>query len=538
MLLLIDNYDSFVYILKQYFEQAGQKVIVKRNDEITVAEAKKLNPDYIVISPGPATPKESGVSMDLIRAFQGKKPILGVCLGHQCMGELYGGKVIRNPRGVRHGKRSPIIHKGKGVFRGLPSPFMATRYHSLIIEQESFPHDELEITAQTAEGEIMGVRHKKFAVEGVQFHPESYLTEYGMPMIINFLEQHKDAPEQPEAFTFGELIKILSRKQSLNLEQARFAAIQIMEGLATPVQVSAFLSLLASKGETRDEIAGFAKVMREKVFKVYVQPNLTLLDTCGTGGDGKHTLNVSTLASLVAAGAGVLVAKHGNRSVSSQCGSADLLERFGVNLDVSSEKMTQMIDEIGIAFLFAPKLHPAMKFVAPIRKELGIRTIFNLLGPLTNPADTQRQILGVYSADYVYVLAEVLNILGSEQALIVHSEDGLDEISISAPTTYAFVQSGKVTGGIIYPEEVLGKRYDLEALVAHNLEDSYNLAISFLNNKASEAVTAMILINAGAAIWIAGKASSLMEGYQLAQVALTSGKALAKLEAMIRVSNQ
>lgn len=191
MLLLIDNYDSFVYILKQYFEQCGQTVRVKRNDEITLEEARKLSPDYLVISPGPATPAQSGISMDLMEAFAGQIPILGVCLGHQCIGELYGGRVIRNNR-IFHGKLSPIHHDGKGLFSGLESPFMATRYHSLVIEKASFPHDFLEITAQTEEGEIMGVRHRKYALEGVQFHPESYLTEHGMTMIRNFLKMKQN----------------------------------------------------------------------------------------------------------------------------------------------------------------------------------------------------------------------------------------------------------------------------------------------------------------------------------------------------------
>ena len=187
MLLLIDNYDSFVYILKQYFEQCGQTVVVKRNDEITIQQAQKLFPSYLVISPGPATPKESAISMDLMESFTGKVPILGVCLGHQCIGELFGGRVVRNNR-IFHGKLSPIIHDGKGLFAGLESPVMETRYHSLLIEKESFPNDYLEITATTKEGEIMGVRHRKYLVEGVQFHPESYLTEHGMTMIQNFLK--------------------------------------------------------------------------------------------------------------------------------------------------------------------------------------------------------------------------------------------------------------------------------------------------------------------------------------------------------------
>ena len=188
MILLVDNYDSFTYILKQYFELCGETVLVKRNDEVTLAEATALTPDYLVISPGPATPLEAGISKDMISAFTGIIPILGVCLGHQAIGEVFGGTVIRNNR-VMHGKQSPILHDGKGVFCSLPSPFLATRYHSLVIDPQSFPDKELIITAHTAEGEIMGVRHQRYPIEGVQFHPESFKTEHGMLMIKNFLRR-------------------------------------------------------------------------------------------------------------------------------------------------------------------------------------------------------------------------------------------------------------------------------------------------------------------------------------------------------------
>jgi anthranilate synthase component II len=186
MILLIDNYDSFVYILKQYFEQCGHEVEVIRNDKISVDEAVAKNPDYLVISPGPSTPKKAGVSMELIRAFKGQCPILGVCLGHQSIAEVFGGTIIRN-HVVMHGKRSAIHHNNEGLFSEIPNPFLATRYHSLVVEPESFPHDELIITAKTDAGEIMGLRHKAYPIHGVQFHPESYLTEEGMRLIQNFL---------------------------------------------------------------------------------------------------------------------------------------------------------------------------------------------------------------------------------------------------------------------------------------------------------------------------------------------------------------
>jgi len=187
MIFVLDNYDSFTYNLVQYFGDFGQEVVVRRNDEITIPEIEALKPDRICVSPGPCTPSEAGLSNEVIRHFAGKIPVLGVCLGHQCMGEVFGGKVIRAPR-LMHGKTSPIQHKGVGVFSGLPDPFEATRYHSLIVERESLP-DCLEITAETSEGEIMGLRHREFSVQGVQFHPESILTIHGRDLLLNFVKQ-------------------------------------------------------------------------------------------------------------------------------------------------------------------------------------------------------------------------------------------------------------------------------------------------------------------------------------------------------------
>ncbi|MDD5457056.1 MAG: anthranilate phosphoribosyltransferase [Candidatus Margulisbacteria bacterium] len=537
MLLLIDNYDSFVYILKQYFEECGQKVVVKRNDEITVAQAEELHPDYLVISPGPATPKESGISMDMIRHFTGKIPILGVCLGHQCIGEIFGGKVIRNTR-VMHGKRSAIYHNQEGLFKELPVPLMATRYHSLVIEKKSFPSDKLVITAATKEGEIMGVAHKDFPVWGVQFHPESYLTQHGMKIIKNFLSiKDYEPPVNIVVSSFGELVKKLGRKQDLLMEEAVYAANAIMEGQLNPVQVASFLSLLAAKGETYTEITGFARVMREKVTPIKHPPGRIVIDTCGTGGDSKHTFNISTAAAIVAAAAGIIVAKHGNRSVSSKCGSADLLEKLGVNVNLSADETSAVLAKTGIAFLFAQKLHTAMKNVGPIRKEIGIRTIFNILGPLTNPAGADAQIIGVFSRDYAELVALALKELGTKEALVLHSDDGLDEISVSDRTFYVHLKEGEIHDGYILPEDIIGKRYPLEAIKGAGVEENAQIMNDLMDNKLSGALKEVVLINAAAAIMIGGKVQNLKDGYRLARQTLESGKALAKLQELVRNSN-
>jgi anthranilate synthase/phosphoribosyltransferase len=528
MILLIDNYDSFTYILKQYFELCGQTVIVKRNDEVTIAEAKAMSPEYLVISPGPATPREAGVSMEMIRAFSGVIPILGVCLGHQSIGDVFGGKIIRNYR-IMHGKQSPIQHDGKGVFRGLPTPFLATRYHSLVIDPESFPDDELIITARTAEGEIMGVRHKRFPIEGVQFHPESFKTEHGLLMIKNFLGQ---STEIVSSYDIKDLIKKVARHEDLTEDESVYVANGIMEGIFSSIQVATLLAELAEKGEVLAEITGFAKVMRSKATHIKRPANIRVVDTCGTGGDGRHTINVSTLAALVAAAAGVTIAKHGNRSVSSSCGSADVLERLGLNLAVSPERNAEILDKVGIAFLFAPSLHSAMKNVAPIRREMGIRTIFNLLGPLTNPASADAQVVGVFSNKYVPLVAAVLHQLGTEEAFVVHSEDGLDEISISAPTVFAHLKDGKISEGIIDPKDLLGRTYDLAEISGGSPEVNEGLSRDILQGKKPGAMTEVVCVNAGAAIMVAGLASSLKAGFALAKKTLESGAAWDKLVAL------
>ncbi len=551
MILLIDNYDSFTYILKQYFELCGQTVVIKRNDEVTIKEALALKPDYLVISPGPATPREAGVSMEMIRAFSGLIPILGVCLGHQAIGDVFGGKIIRNHR-IMHGKQSPIHHDGKGLFRGLPSPFLATRYHSLVIEPQSFPDEELVITAQTQEGEIMGVRHGRYPIEGVQFHPESFKTEHGLLMIKNFLastslgdqnnaisdqdnaltDQNKALTERSRSdalFDIKSLITKVNKRDDLTESESIFVANGIMEGLFSSIQVATLLAQLAEKGESLSEITGFARVMREKATAIQRPIGRRVVDTCGTGGDGRHTINVSTLAAIVAAAAGVTIAKHGNRSVSSACGSADILERLGLNLMVPPEKTAFILDKVGIAFLFAPSLHTAMKNVAPIRREMGIRTIFNLLGPLTNPANADAQVIGVFSDDYVPLVAAVLDELGVNEAFVVHSQDGLDEISVSAPTTFAHLKNKIITKGVIDPKDIIGRTYALSEITGGAPEVNEGLSRDILQNKTSGAMSDVVCLNAGAAIMVAGLADDLKAGYDLAKATLASGKAWEKL---------
>lgn len=329
------------------------------------------------------------------------------------------------------------------------------------------------------------------------------------------------------------IVKVVEGK-SLTREEASLTADTIMRGEATPSQIGALLIALRLKGETIEEITGFAEQMRAHAVHIHPQ-TANLVDTCGTGGDVSHTFNISTVAALVASGAGVSIAKHGNRSVSSKCGSADLLEAFGVKIDLPPEKVSQSIDKIGFGFMFAPNFHPAMKFAGPTRREIGVRTIFNILGPLTNPAGAKRQILGVFSEKLTETMAEVLLNLGAEHALIVHGMDGLDEISISDKTKVSELENGKIKNFFIKPEDFGLKRAAKENIRVQNVEESKVAALDILEQHNASPRMDVVLLNAGAAIYVAGLAKDIKSGIALAEESINSGAALKKLEDMKNV---
>lgn len=313
----------------------------------------------------------------------------------------------------------------------------------------------------------------------------------------------------------------------------------VMDGRTTDVQKSALLVALRMKGETADEITGAALAMRERVTPLDVadaQVRARLVDTCGTGGDGCGTFNISTVAALVAAGAGATVAKHGNRAVSSSCGSADVLAALGVRIDLDAAAMARVLESVGISFLFAPKLHPAMSAVASVRRELGVRTIFNVLGPLTNPAFARRQVLGVYSSRLVPIVANVLAALGAEHALVVHSRDGLDEISVSAPTQVAEVRGGEVRIYDVTPEELGVRTHTAEAVAGGDARQNADIARAVLagGNGARHDV---VVVNAGAALYVAGLAPSIRDGVLDAKESISSGRAAGKLQRLIAETN-
>ncbi len=324
---------------------------------------------------------------------------------------------------------------------------------------------------------------------------------------------------------------------SRNLEQAEAYRIadEIMSGCVTDAQIAALLVALRLKGETIDEITGFARAMREKATFIRCDAEC-IVDTCGTGGDRAGTFNISTLSAFVAAGAGCNVAKHGNRSVSSRCGSADLLAELGVNIEITPEAVEKCIDEIGIGFLFAPLLHKAMKYAIGPRREIGVRTIFNILGPLTNPAGAKRQLLGVFDGDLTEPLARVLKKLGSEHVLVVHGEDGLDEMTLTGKTKVSELRDGEIHSYFLDPEQFHLNRIQPKEIRGGEPAENAKIALDVLQG-VENAARNMVLLNAGAGIYVGGLAQSLGEGIERSMESIDSGKAFEKLEALKKMTN-
>jgi anthranilate synthase/phosphoribosyltransferase len=533
VIAVIDNYDSFTYNLVQYLCELGSDVIVYRNDVVSVADLDKLAPAGLVISPGPGGPESAGISLEAIRAFSDRIPILGVCLGHQCIGNAYGGRVV-HARTLMHGKTSQIRHDGKGIFSMIENPMTATRYHSLVLERESLP-SALEVCAESEDGEVMGIRHVSDPVFGVQFHPESILTQYGMRILENFLSVID--PRQPVRLCFGNMREAISQVASgknLTPDGMRDAMNMIMEGEATPAQISSFLSCLSMKGETTEEIAAAVEVMRQKAVRITAPPGDLLLDTCGTGGDRSGTFNISTTVAFVAAGTGIRVAKHGNRSVTSRSGSADVLEHLGMNLGASTADVQRALDQAGITFMFAPKFHAAMKYAIGPRREIGIRTIFNILGPLSNPAKANCQVVGVYSEQLGDSYARVLAELGHRRSFVVHGTDGMDEVTLSAPTVVWEVQNGKVERYLFDPRSLGFEYSSLQAIQGGDAARNAQILKKVLSGEPGTAREA-VLVNAAFAIVAGGKAEEVREGIALAEQAIDSGAAMDRLRAFLAI---
>jgi anthranilate phosphoribosyltransferase len=334
-------------------------------------------------------------------------------------------------------------------------------------------------------------------------------------------------------------IRKLVDGMDLTHQESREIMQEIMTGNATEAQIAAFLTALRTKGETVQEILAFAVVMKEFCCKIYPKVNGRIVDTCGTGGDKLKTFNISTTAAFVVAGTGIAVAKHGNRSVTSRSGSADILEKLGLNLDLEPKAIESIIEEVGIGFMFAPRFHPAMKYAIEPRRAIGITTVFNILGPLTNPASAVAQVLGVYDEKWLNPLAYVLGELGSEEAMVVHGVDGLDEISTIGKTSIAWLRDGEISSIEIMPEHFGFETAKLEEISGTTPEESAELTFKILTNtlEPKDPRRNIVLLNAAAGIVVGGKADNFNQGIELAAESLESGDAYEKLKMMVKASN-
>lgn len=522
MIAMIDNYDSFTYNVYQLLARLStEEIRVIRNDEIDLAGLIALKPSRLIVSPGPGRPEEAGVSVEAIRHFAGKVPVLGICLGHQAIGYAFGGKIV-GAKFIKHGIAEEITLDGKGLFRTVGTKSTFTRYHSLVVEEASLPA-EFEVTARASDGDIMGIRHRKFDLEGVQFHPESIASESGEAVIRAFLNYRR------ENFPFSAVLSGLLRGESMSRENAELFMEDLTEGSLDERRTTAILTALAAKGPAAEEIAGCAAVLCRKKKTIPVTRDLT--DVVGTGGDGLGTFNISSMSALVAAACGIPIAKHGNRAVSSKSGAADFYEALGFKIDNTPEKSAAIIEKTGFGFLFAPVYHSAMRFAAPVRKIMGVKTIMNLVGPLSNPANARFQMIGVYDKSLMHPVARAAIMLGCERVMVVTSRDGLDEISPCAITDVVEMDSsGSLAEYSIDPAAFGIADCLLSDLLGGDSAENARIAADMLSGSGRPAIRHAVALNAGATLYVSGAAKTIEDGYRAALVAIADGSVAKKID--------
>ena len=523
MIAFIDNKDSFSFNIVQSLERvSGDKVCVFRSEECSVAEIASEKPDFLIVGPGPGTPEQAGISIEAIRYFAGKVPILGICLGHQAIGVAFGAKIV-GAKNIRHGIVEGITTDEKGIFRIIGKNGKFTRYHSLVIEEASLPAS-FEVSCRAADGDIMGIRHKTLVIEGVQFHPESIASESGDSLFKAFLNYRRENLNVPSY-----LNKLMSGKDLTQEEAASFMDI-VTSGTMDERVMSAILIAMAAKGIATDEMVGCAEALLHKKTKLPLEKS-GLAEIVGTGGDGKGSFNISSLSAIVAASCGQPVAKHGNRAVSSKSGAADFFENLGIKIMAKPEETARMIQETDFGFLMAPVYHSAMRFAAPVRKALGVKTIFNVLGPLLNPAGADYEVLGVYDESIMESYAHAAKNLGAKRVMVIHSRDGYDEISPCVPTdVYQIDEKGNENRYVIDPAKFGISGCSENELMGGDGAENAALAMEVLNGGGRKTIKEAVCLNSGAILYLSGKAPSIKEGYSLARNAIESGKSLAKLK--------
>lgn len=531
MILVIDNYDSFTFNIVQALQVATKEEIrVVRNDKYRLDALEEMKPNYLVVSPGPGTPADAGVSEDAIRYFAGKIPILGVCLGHQAIAEAFGAKIV-HAKFVKHGIVEDIDLDGRGLFRTIGKTSKFTRYHSLVVDESTLPAD-FEVTARAKDGDIMGIRHKTLPIEGIQFHPESIASENCQKLIQAFLNYHR------ENLPVADFLNQLIAKKDLTEEQAALFMENVTDGTMDERVMASILVAMAAKEPATSEMIGCARALLKK--KTPFPCNKKgLAEIVGTGGDCKGSFNISSLSAIIAASCGQPMAKHGNRAVSSKSGAADFYENLGINIMADPASTAALVEETDFGFLMASVYHAAMRFAAPVRKALGVKTIMNILGPLLNPAGAEYEVLGVYSKSLLKDYAHAAISLGAKRVMVIASDDGYDEISPCAPTqVYQMDNKGNEYQYTIDPAKFGITDADESELVGGSGAENAELGMDILKGFGRKTIRYAVCLNTAAILYISGQVRTLKEGYKMAEEAIDTGKALQKLEEIKRVSQE
>lgn len=525
MFLLIDNYDSFTWNLAQAFQKLGKEPLVLKNDEpalLDIAESPDL--EMVCISPGPGHPANAGLCLQFLDKLGPSVPVLGICLGHQALG-LYGGGEINIAPEIMHGKQSQISHVGKGMFKNMPQPMKVGRYHSLVVKETPKSAERFTVTARGPNNEIMGLRYKDRPWVGAQFHPESVLTPDGLAFLANFPDAilpHADIP-------FNNILERLACDEDLSEEMADQAFSALMDGKLTQSQAGALLLGLRIKGETPLELACAAHAALERAVPVE-RLEEDCIDVVGTGGDGKNSFNCSTAAALILAGMGYKVAKHGNRAASSACGAADALEGLGVPMEKDPHEAVKHLRKGNFAFFFAPYYHPGFKNVAPLRREMGVRTIFNILGPMINPARPSHLLMGVAKPEMVPVIAGALSHSHLRRAAVFCGAGGYDELTPIGPTEVAVLKNGEISWLTVNPARHGMKTCSPEDLACANREKAVSVLRKLLSGGGSRAMLDMAALNVALGIYLLEDGISFDEAVEKAKRGVASGAGKKALE--------
>ena len=535
MILMIDNYDSFVFNVEQYLkEMTDDEVITVRNDAITIDDIKKMNPDKIIFSPGPKHPKDSGICLEILNNIDelGNIPILGICLGHQAIGMNFGGE-IRRLENPLHGKTSEItvLSENSVLFKNLPKKFKVMRYHSLYVD--NIP-EELEVTARSEDGIAMAVEHKSKNIFGIQFHPESFFTEYGKNMIRNFLnievsenlQNNKNFENSKKKGNFENMDKYLKKLQeNIALTDTDFREIcKIIDDKSYDiVQLGALLVLISEKSLYPESLTAFVNNILE--YSTTFEDETPMIDVCGTGGDGFKTINISTAVAFILGAMGVTVAKHGNRAISSKSGSSDVLDKLGVPLEKSLATQIEKLHKKNLAFFHAPFFHKLVGEVREVRSRLGIRTVFNILGPLLHPnTKLKYQLVGLYHEPVHRLYAETLQLLGREHALVVRGNDGLDEITICDDTKIIEVKGEQILEYTISPESFGFKRAFHSEIEGGTPEENAEILVKILKGEEKSAKFDIVVLNAMFALYTADVVDHPAKAKDMVLEAIESGK--------------